>query len=295
MDNEAPTAAADAVTIDENEAVVIDVLSNDSDPDQDALSIAGVNTTNTLGTVTTDGATVSYDPGSAFDHLAPGETATDTFMYTVSDGNGAVNTETVTVTVNGAGEVSTTLTADFDGSADGFTYVDNAFNGTANPAYADGTQSDGALHVTLGGVDDADVYGISGAWQKAFTLDGPANVSLSLDYILTNASAFESNEYSDFIVQIDGQSVGGDEYLARAVGSNATTGPSSASLDLGVLSAGEHTLTIGGFNNQKTHNNETADVAIDNVEISADATAQWVEPADSGSGSSNPPPPPAFG
>ena len=300
VDNATPSAVADAVTTSEDDATVIDVLANDSDPDQDVLSIIGLNTAETLGTVTTDGSTVLYDPSGAFDYLAPGETATDTFVYTIDDGYGAVDSNVVTVTVTGVGEVSTTLTAGFDGGVDGFTYVDDAFNGTANPSYADGMHADGALHIELGGVDDADVYGMSGAWQKSFTLDGPANVSLSLDYILSHSSGYEAGEYTDLIVQINGQTVGGDEFLVRIEGGDATTGPTSASLDLGVLSGGEHTLSIGGFNNVKTHGDESADIAIDSVEITADATAEWVEPADSGSGSGgngngNPPPPPPSG
>ena len=52
---------------------------------------------------------VSYDPGDLFQHLNDGETATDTFTYTVDDGKGGTDTATVTVTING---VTRTVTPD---------------------------------------------------------------------------------------------------------------------------------------------------------------------------------------
>ena len=40
-------------------------------------------------------------------NLAVGETATDTFKYTVADSKGATNTATVTITINGANDANT--------------------------------------------------------------------------------------------------------------------------------------------------------------------------------------------
>ena len=53
-----------------------------------------------LLTLNADG-TFDYDPNGAFDDLAEGETATDGFAYTVSDGNGGVDTASVTITIDG--------------------------------------------------------------------------------------------------------------------------------------------------------------------------------------------------
>ena len=81
------------------------VLDNDSDADQDPLSISNVNTSSTTGLVTNNGnGTFNYDPNGQFEGLAAGETVTDRFSYTVSDGNGGSDTATVTVTINGADE-----------------------------------------------------------------------------------------------------------------------------------------------------------------------------------------------
>ncbi|MEQ8960121.1 MAG: Ig-like domain-containing protein, partial [Coleofasciculus sp. C2-GNP5-27] len=101
--NDVPIALDDSAITSENGAITIDILNNDSDPDNsDNLSIASIDTTQTQGSVTlnSDG-TVIYNPGTAFQSLVAGETATDTFSYTVSDGNGGSDTGVVTVTVAG--------------------------------------------------------------------------------------------------------------------------------------------------------------------------------------------------
>jgi len=88
--NDAPMAEDDTATIDERVPIDIDVLANDSDVDDDELSVSGV-TQPTKGTVTInpDG-TVEYTPN-------PDAFGTDSFSYTVSDGNGGEDTANVTV------------------------------------------------------------------------------------------------------------------------------------------------------------------------------------------------------
>ena len=94
------------------------VLSNDGDPDGDDLSVTGLDTSATAGEVTQlDGGRFEYAPSGAFDGLAEGETALDTFSYTVSDGEGATATATVRVTVTGASSELEAL--DFEGSSEG--------------------------------------------------------------------------------------------------------------------------------------------------------------------------------
>ena len=44
---------------------------------------------------------------SAADDLATGETATDSFTYTVSDGNGGTDTATIVITVTGTNDAPT--------------------------------------------------------------------------------------------------------------------------------------------------------------------------------------------
>ena len=94
--NDNPAANDDTASTDEDVAVTIDVLANDSDADNDTLSVQSV-TQPVNGTVTNNSTNVSYTPGTGF-------SGTDTFTYTVSDGNGGTATATVSVTVNDTNE-----------------------------------------------------------------------------------------------------------------------------------------------------------------------------------------------
>jgi hypothetical protein len=69
--------------------VIISVRANDTDADGDSLSITGI-TQGTSGSVSTDGNTVTYNPGASF-------SSSDTFTYTISDGFGGTAVGTVTV------------------------------------------------------------------------------------------------------------------------------------------------------------------------------------------------------
>ncbi len=101
--NEAPLAVNDTATTDEDNNTTINVLANDTDEDGDTLSISGV--TGSTGSVTIDGDNILYNPNGQFEFLNAGDTATDTFTYTVNDGNGLTDTASVTVTINGVDEV----------------------------------------------------------------------------------------------------------------------------------------------------------------------------------------------
>ena len=93
-DNHFPLARADSATTTAGQPVAIAVLANDTDPDGDALAVAGV-TAPAHGSATIQGALVAYVPAAGF-------TGTDQFGYTVSDGHGGSAMAPVTVVV-GAG------------------------------------------------------------------------------------------------------------------------------------------------------------------------------------------------
>ena len=90
--NDAPVAAADTATTNEDIAATIYVLANDSDVDGDALSVSSV-TQGAHGTVVinTNG-TVTYTPAANYN-------GSDSFSYTISDGNGGSATASVPITV----------------------------------------------------------------------------------------------------------------------------------------------------------------------------------------------------
>jgi hypothetical protein len=175
------------------------------------------------------------------------------------------------------------LGASFDVGVDGFVYADDAFRGTTQPAYASGVRvtsggfTGGALRVRLGGVDDADINNMSGGWRRSFNiLNAPTAVTLTFRINVTQTANYESNERSEGLVSIDGRLVGlgGTDRVAQVVGDgNGGAARSSGwvlvQVDLGTLAIGPHTLAFGGFNNAKTLADESTDVLIDDVTLTA--------------------------
>ena len=99
-ENRPPVADDDTATTSAGRAVDINVLAGDTDPDGDTLTVESV-TTPGDGTATINAnGTVRYTPDAGF-------VGTDTFDYTVADGNGGSDTGTVTVTVTEACELET--------------------------------------------------------------------------------------------------------------------------------------------------------------------------------------------
>ena len=91
--NDGPVAANDSATTNEDHAVTVDVLANDSDIDGGTLQVTQVTDgTNGTAVVNLDG-TVTYTPNPDFN-------GTDTITYTISDGQGGFDTATVNITVN---------------------------------------------------------------------------------------------------------------------------------------------------------------------------------------------------
>ena len=107
--NVAPAAVDDGgpgFETDEDSAFITgNVLDNDTDADGGTLSVSSLDTTGTLGLVTDNGdGTFDYDPNGAFESLGAGDSATDSFFYTVSDGDGGTDTAMVTIAVDGAND-----------------------------------------------------------------------------------------------------------------------------------------------------------------------------------------------
>ncbi len=116
VNNPKPTGVADSETVSENGSITVlaasGVLTNDSDPDLDPLTVGAVNgspagvgapvagSAGGLFTVNADGS-YTFDSNSDFEDLQSGETRTTTITYTVSDGNGGFSTADVTITVTG--------------------------------------------------------------------------------------------------------------------------------------------------------------------------------------------------
>ena len=176
------------------------VLNNDSDIDGDSLSVSGVDTTITIGEVTNNGdGTFDYDPNGQFEQLDGGETATDSFSYTISDGNGGEATATVTVTINGADEaganplpVTNGLVAQFESNTNVIEgngvvtgWLDRSGSGnnllaSGNPQLVDGATPTGQSAVVLDGNGD---YLFRDTTLQGFSSgNGPRTMFFVVDY-----------------------------------------------------------------------------------------------------------------
>jgi hypothetical protein len=93
--NNNPVAVDDSASSRVGFPVRIDVLANDSDRDGDPLTVSAVSDPPNGSAVINADNTVTYDPDGCF-------TGTDTFTYTISDGQGGTDTGLVSVTLRKA-------------------------------------------------------------------------------------------------------------------------------------------------------------------------------------------------
>ncbi len=184
---------------------------------------------------------------------------------------------------------ATLLSVNFNSTTDGFVYQDDSF-GTTQPNYASGTRSTtggysgtGGLQVTLGGIDATVINGMSGAWTYTLNLAAAeSGVKLSFRYKLDQGVAYEFDEYSRVLVKVDSTQygrgaknyvdhIGGDGSSSQGNSSTyvVTTDWQQVDIYLGSLSAGNHTIVLGTYNNQKDASDESTTLVIDDVSLTS--------------------------
>jgi len=214
--NDVPVAQDDSLSTNEDTAFSGNVLSDngngaDSDIDtSDTLAVSAVNgvaasvgteitlASGALLTVNTIG-TFDYDPNGQFETLAVTESTTDSFEYTIADGNGGTDTATATITINGVNDAP--VAQDDSLSTD----EDTAFSGNVLSDNGNGADSD---------IDTSDslavsaVNGVAASVDSEITLTSGAllivNVNGTFDYdpngvfegLNTGDSSSDSFEYT---------------------------------------------------------------------------------------------------
>jgi VCBS repeat-containing protein len=171
--NDAPRAVADVRSLSEDAApTLLDVLANDTDVDAgDGRTIVAVDTTGLQGSVSIapGGGALTYTVGSGFQALLTGQSATETFGYTMRDTAGALSSATVTLTIIGANEpvVIVTPPPPPPGAIVGSS-GDDLIAGTAGADTVYGQAGDdeiagaGGADVLFGGADDDTLDGGAG-------------------------------------------------------------------------------------------------------------------------------------
>ena len=151
--NQAPVATVDSFTTNENSAIVINVLANDTDPDGDTLRVTQVNGTaisTTQSVAITGGSLLLNAAGNLVFTPTTNFSGTPTFTYTVSDGS-----LTATGTVNG--------TVVFVNQAPTEVLTSTRLSTSAGVAIA-------VPAITVGDVDSANLTTTVTAGHGAFTL-----------------------------------------------------------------------------------------------------------------------------
>ncbi|WP_108880577.1 Ig-like domain-containing protein [Anderseniella sp. Alg231-50] len=199
--NDDPVANADTLTVGEDDTVATsgNVITNDTDIDGDTpLTVTEVNgnagdvgnqvtlASGALLTLNSDGS-YDYDPNGAFEDTALGDTATDTFSYVVSDGNGGSDTATVTVTIDGEND-------DPVGNADTLTVGEDDTVASSGNVITNDTDIDGDTPLTV-----TEVNGSAGDVGNQITLSSGALLTLNSDgsYDYDPNGAFEDTAASE--------------------------------------------------------------------------------------------------
>ena len=170
---------------------------------------------------------------------------------------------------NGGGNGASILSTDFDAGNNGFVYQDDMFSHTRNPRYATGERTasggyagSGGLHLVLGNVDSKHILGMSGGWSEGFSIGTKGTYEVCLKYRMV-MNRFDADECALVLVQIDNGAV---EQLDRQCYRGKDTGWITTTFTQS-LSAGDHTIKVGGYLNKKTAPAESAHIYFDDIAI----------------------------
>lgn len=112
---------------------------------------------------------------------------------------------------------------------------------------------------------------MSAGWEYDFSLTEQGRVQVVFDWTLTIDNDYESDEYGEMVVSLDG-----DETVIQRLTGNGNGGSDNVASGIAqvvswpsVSPQATHTIALGVYNNEKTYNNEVSTVQIDNVVISS--------------------------
>ncbi|MDQ7062131.1 MAG: Ig-like domain-containing protein [Sulfurimonas sp.] len=201
--NGASLNESEGLVTDEDTAITIDVLANDTDADGDTLGITQiqgqdvsdgqtVNVTDgdtVLGTASVVDGKVEFTPSETLQEMNDGENQDVSFEYTVSDGNGGTDTGSVSVNVTGSDDINY-----IDGSDDR-----SSITGTSGDDIID--LSEGADHTAyqiVQGGDGTDTVIFDGD-RADYTVDHEDGNGR---FVMTNIESGEKNYIYDDVESI---------------------------------------------------------------------------------------------
>ncbi|MDP4270063.1 MAG: Ig-like domain-containing protein, partial [Bacteroidota bacterium] len=207
--NDAPIAVNDYATTSEDSPKVINVLTNDSDVDGNALTITSVSVP-TKGTVVVNGdGTITYTPNA-------NANGNDSFTYTISDGHGGSSTATVNVAITPVNDlpvaVSDSTGTNEDTTLNGNLSANDILSGDGGNVWAKATNP---AHGTV-------VVNTDGTYS--YTPDANYNGPDSFTYTLTDANGDKSTATVKItVVSVNDLPVAEDDHIT-GVEETAVTG-----------------------------------------------------------------------
>jgi VCBS repeat-containing protein len=190
--NDAPTPGDDSgpgFGTDKNTAfTTASVLTNDDDPDGDAIAFDSYDDTGVVGILSYNGNnTFDYDPNGQFASLGLGEQAYDIFTYVISDTAGLTGTATVSITVTGE---NTPPIANDDSGVGFETDEDSAL--TTGDVLSNDTDAETPGNLTVDTYDDSGLLGVL-SYNGDGTFDYDPNGQL--EYLMLGEQAEEVFTY----------------------------------------------------------------------------------------------------
>lgn len=206
--NLAPHAADDNSTTAAGDPVTIDVLANDTDPNGDILTVISVTQPAGGSAAIIGGSSVTYTPNTNF-------SGTDSFTYTISDGNGGQATGNVSVTVvvptaltNGSfenGLVGWTVSGDVNTATSSigespFSGIYQAILTTDNTAGGDVpiVSLDSFLDLTAGTLNGVTTSSATAGSAMRQTVSVAAGTQITIRYNFLTREETPANQFNDF-------------------------------------------------------------------------------------------------
>ncbi len=234
--NDDPTAAHGSGSVGADSTAVGTLAGLVNDPDDNDTLQYTLSGAAPLGDVQIDlntGAWI-YDPSgvAAFVALADGETAQDTFGYTVSDGHGGTAINTVTITVGG---VNDTPTADDDSGAtlNNSTVIIDLLDGDSDPDSSDNLSiasiDDSATGGSVADNGDGTVTYDPSAWAAAQSLAPGAEIQDTFEYTVSDGHG--GTDTATVTVTVTGAVAAGDPQLINPIADRTITDDETQPID----------------------------------------------------------------
>ncbi|WP_115936483.1 beta strand repeat-containing protein, partial [Aestuariispira insulae] len=233
--NDGPVAVADSNSITEDTApnpVTGTVLDNDSDVDGDSLTVSLVNgSAGNVGSAVSgsfgsllliaDGSySYTLDNGNSLvQSLGVGESLTDSFTYTIDDGNGGTAQTTLTITINGSNDAPVVSGPITHSTAEdtAITLTEAQLLAAASDVDGDALSVSGVVSASNGTVTDNG----DGTWT--FDPDADFNGSMDLSYQVSDGTVTTAATGTITVTAVNDAPVAGDVGLGATAEDTAIT------------------------------------------------------------------------